>query len=111
MDDVIGSNASNAPKNKGTKQLFKHPVLEKLSRTHIAVPLTIFFLYSTALLYWSVTHTSLTAAITITLFFVGFISFTWVEYMTHRYLFHMGTYTKFREKFQRSEERRVGKEW
>lgn len=100
MDDVIASNASNVPKNKGTKQLFKNPVLEKLSRTHIAVPLTIFFLYSTVLLYWSVANTSLTAAVTIGLFFVGFISFTWVEYMTHRFLFHMGTYSKFREKFQ-----------
>jgi hypothetical protein len=53
------------PKNKGTKQLFKNPILEKLSRTHISVPLTIFFLYSSVLLYWSIANTSLNAITTV----------------------------------------------
>jgi sterol desaturase/sphingolipid hydroxylase (fatty acid hydroxylase superfamily) len=88
------------PQNKGTRQLFKNPVLEKLSRTHISVPLIIFALYSSGLLYWSVTHTTLSAGLTILLFFVGMLAFTWVEYNAHRYLFHMPTYTKVREKFQ-----------
>lgn len=88
------------PKNKGTKKLFDNPVLEKLSRTHISVPLTIFFLYALALLYWSVTHTSLTAGTTIGLFFLGFISFTFVEYLVHRYVYHIGTHTEWRKKFQ-----------
>src|SRR5688572_18958203 len=88
------------PKNKGTKQLFKNPILEKLSRTHIAVPITIFVLYAAVLLYWNITHTNLSAITTMGMFFAGVISFTWVEYMTHRHIFHMGTYTKFREKFQ-----------
>lgn len=88
------------PKNRGTKQLFKNPILEKLSRTHIAVPLTVFFLYAAVLLYWSLTHTQLTAGVTVGMFFLGAISFTWVEYMVHRYIFHMSTYTKWREKFQ-----------
>ncbi|HEY9007001.1 sterol desaturase family protein [Ohtaekwangia sp.] len=88
------------PKNKGTKQLFKNPILEKLSRTHISIPLTIFFLYSSGLLYWSITHTSLNAFVTTGMFFFGLLAFTWVEYMTHRYIFHMQTYTKFRQKLQ-----------
>jgi sterol desaturase/sphingolipid hydroxylase (fatty acid hydroxylase superfamily) len=88
------------PKNKGTKQLFKNPVLEKLSRTHISVPLTIFFSYAAVLLYWSITHTSLSPWTTIGMFVLGVISFTWVEYNVHRYVFHMQTYTKLREKLQ-----------
>jgi sterol desaturase/sphingolipid hydroxylase (fatty acid hydroxylase superfamily) len=88
------------PKNKGSKQLFTNPILERLSRTHIAVPLTIFSLYAAALLYWSITHTSLTAAFTTAMFFTGAVSFTLIEYLVHRYIFHMGTYTRFREKFQ-----------
>ncbi len=88
------------PKNKGTKQLFKNPILEKLSRTHISVPLAIFFLYSSVLLYWSVTHTSLNAITTVGLFGLGVIAFTWVEYITHRHLFHMQTYTRLRAKLQ-----------
>jgi sterol desaturase/sphingolipid hydroxylase (fatty acid hydroxylase superfamily) len=88
------------PKNKGTKQLFKNPVLEKLSRTHISVPLSIFFVYAAVLLYWSVTHTSLSPWLTVGMFALGVVSFTWVEYNVHRYVFHMGTYTKLREKMQ-----------
>ena len=88
------------PHNSGTKKLFENPILEKLSRTHIAVPLIIFALYSSGLLYWSVTHTALSALISVLLFTLGLLSFTWVEYNVHRYLFHMAIYTKTREKLQ-----------
>jgi sterol desaturase/sphingolipid hydroxylase (fatty acid hydroxylase superfamily) len=88
------------PKNKGTKQLFENPILEKLTRTHISVPLAIFFSYASVLLYWSVTHTALSTPLTITLFFVGWLVFTWVEYMVHRHVFHMPAYTKTRAKLQ-----------
>lgn len=88
------------PQNKGTKQLFKNPVLEKLTRTHISVPLVIFFSYAGGLLYWSVTHTDLSAGLTTLLFFLGWLAFSWVEYMVHRHVFHMATYTKWREKLQ-----------
>ena len=88
------------PKNKGTRQLFQNPILEKLSRTHIAVPLTIFSLFSGALLTWSITHTSLSAGTTIGLFALGMVVFSWVEYVVHRYVFHMKPYTAVRAKFQ-----------
>lgn len=88
------------PQIKGTKQLFKNPILEKLSRTHIAVPVVLFFLYSAGLLYWNVTHTSLSLLTTIGLFIAGVLAFTWVEYVVHRYIFHMKTYTEARAKLQ-----------
>ncbi len=88
------------PHNKGTKQLFQNPILEKLSRTHISVPLIIFFAYSSALLYWSVTHTSLSIAMTVGMFFLGALSFTWVEYNVHRYVFHLTPDTERRAKAQ-----------
>lgn len=88
------------PQNKGTRQLFQNPVLEKLSRTHIAIPLIIFSVYSAGLLYWSATHTTLSVWVTTGMFFLGVLAFTWVEYMVHRYVFHMGTYTKVRAKLQ-----------
>src|SRR5262245_14816609 len=94
MDPVI------KPQNKGTKQLFKNPVLEALSRTHISVPLTIFFIYSSGLLYWSITHTDLSVAMTIGMFILGLIAFTWVEYMVHRYIFHIAPTTQKRANFQ-----------
>jgi len=88
------------PKNSGSKKLFKSPVLEKLSRTHISIPLIIFFTFSAGLLYWSVTHTSLSPWRTIGMFFLGMLTFTWFEYNMHRYVFHMSTYTRARTKWQ-----------
>jgi len=94
MNDAI------KPQSKGTKQLFKNPLVERLSRTHISVPLVIFFLYSSALLYWSITHTSLSVVATVGMFLLGMLAFTWVEYNLHRYLFHMKTFTEGRRKVQ-----------
>jgi len=88
------------PQNKGTKVLFTNPILEKLSRTHISIPLIIFFLYAGVLLYWSATHASLAPWVTVGMFFLGMLSFTLIEYLVHRYLFHMATYTKVRAKLQ-----------
>lgn len=88
------------PQPRGTRQLFKNPILEKLTRTHIAVPLVIFGVYSVGLLYWSVTHTQLGVFTTIGMFLLGALAFSWVEYIVHRYVFHMPTYTRAREKMQ-----------
>ncbi|MBS1950483.1 MAG: Fatty acid hydroxylase family (carotene hydroxylase/sterol desaturase) [Cytophagales bacterium] len=88
------------PQAKGTKRLFKNPILEKMTHTHISVPLVIFFLYSSGLLYWSITHTSLSVGITLVMFFFGLLFFTWVEYVVHRYVFHMSTQTEKRAEMQ-----------
>lgn len=89
-----------SPKGKGTKELFQNPILEKLSRTHISIPLIVFAVYSASLLYWSATHTSLSLGTTIGLFFLGALSFTFVEYLVHRYVYHLSTHTESRRKFQ-----------
>jgi sterol desaturase/sphingolipid hydroxylase (fatty acid hydroxylase superfamily) len=91
---------SLSPKNKGTRRLFKNPVLEKLSRTHISIPVSIFILYSSGLLYWSITHTALSAIVSAGMFFLGLLLFTWVEYMVHRYFFHLKAYNEVRAKLQ-----------
>ncbi len=89
------------PKNKGRKQLFKNPLLERLTRTHIAIPISIFVLYSISLLVYSIYSVqTLTATQTGLFFFIGLLAFTLVEYVMHRFLFHIGTSTKKREKFQ-----------
>ncbi|TRX49821.1 fatty acid hydroxylase [Fulvivirga sp. M361] len=90
----------NMPRNKGSKKMFKSPLIERLSRTHISIPITIFVLYAGGLIYWSIVNTSLSPMITVTLFLTGLFVFTFVEYLMHRYLFHMETYTKLRKKLQ-----------
>ncbi|NJN41993.1 MAG: fatty acid hydroxylase [Flammeovirgaceae bacterium] len=87
-------------KNKGTKALFKNPILERLTRTHIAVPISLFIIYAIGLLYWSATNTTLSVGLTILLFLAGFLTLTWIEYNVHRYIFHMKPITKIREKIQ-----------
>ncbi len=89
------------PKNKGRKQLFKNQFLEKLTRTHIAIPISIFVIYSALLLVYSIyTVRTLTIGQTVMFFFIGFFTFTLAEYLMHRFLFHIDTSTKGRAKFQ-----------
>jgi len=89
------------PNNKRSRD-FKNLVLEKLSRTHISVPLILFSGYSGALLYYSITYTELSMVITGSLFALGLLAFTLTEYLVHRYVFHMDTSTELGKKTQYS---------
>jgi len=89
------------PQNKGTKKLFENKLLEKLTRTHIAIPIGLFITYSAVLLYYSIISIgTLSGWETAGIFVIGLFVFTLIEYVMHRYLFHIGTPTKKREKFQ-----------
>jgi sterol desaturase/sphingolipid hydroxylase (fatty acid hydroxylase superfamily) len=88
------------PQHTGTQRLFENPILEKLTRTHIAIPVSIFILYALGLIVWSVRFTLLPTVTSILLFFVGWIVFTWVEYQVHRHIFHLATYTEWRKNLQ-----------
>ncbi len=90
----------NKPSNKGTKVIFKNPILEKLSRTHIAVPISLFFVYSSALLFYSIYSVHMNPFTTTGIFVVGFLTFTLVEYLAHRYIFHMKITSELRRKLQ-----------
>lgn len=87
-------------KSKGSRRLFTNSVLEKMTHTHIAVPLTIFFFYAAGLLYWSITYTGIGVFYCVLLFLSGALVFTWVEYNMHRYLFHLETDAPWKETFQ-----------
>ena len=89
----------NKPHTKGTKALFKNKFLEKLTRTHIAVPLVMFTIISTGLLFYGFDKQYLTVVTAIPLFFLGLLIFTFVEYMMHRHLFHLPPKTEKHEKF------------
>ena len=88
------------PNNSGTTRMFKNPLLERLSRTHISVPITLFFLISGGLVYWGYTEQSMQIGSLATYFLIGWLSFTLIEYLVHRYVFHMETHTKVREEMQ-----------
>jgi len=88
----------NQPKTKGTKYFFENPILERLTKTHIAIPLSIFNIYAIALLYWSFDHEYLNLAYTILVFLLGMLAFTLLEYLMHRFLFHLPPTSEFNQK-------------
>ena len=88
------------PKHKGSAQLFQNPVLERLSHTHIALPVGIFALTTILSLYYGLTHGFMSAASAFGLFLLGLLAFTFVEYLVHRYLYHIPATTPGRAKFQ-----------
>jgi sterol desaturase/sphingolipid hydroxylase (fatty acid hydroxylase superfamily) len=87
------------PQHKGTKQLFKNPVLEKLSRTHIAIPLTIYAMVAIGFLAYGIMVIGLSILGLIGLFIAGLLSFTLAEYLMHRYLYHHEPTTEKGKKF------------
>ena len=77
------------PKHKGSPKLFDNPILEKLTHTHISFPLIIFGLIAGALLYYGIIEKGFEAPVMIYLFVAGLFFFTFVEYIMHRYLYHI----------------------
>ncbi len=88
------------PNNSGTTKMFRNPILERLSRTNISVPISLFVGISGLLMYWGNTHEMMTIGLLSALFLLGWLAFTLVEYLVHRYIFHMGTETKIKEEMQ-----------
>ena len=76
--------------------LFGNKYLDALTRTHIAIPVTIFFIYAAGLIYWTRSATDLRWLAIVLLFFSGWFVFTFVEYHVHRGLYHLSPSTKNR---------------
>lgn len=88
------------PNHKGSATLFKNPVLEKMTRTHIAIPISIFLLIATGLIYYGITHSFISIFEAVGFFFLGWFIFTLIEYLAHRYVFHMDTDTPLKARLQ-----------
>ena len=87
-------------KNSGQKRLMKSGFWESFSKTHIAVPLTIFYGLSLIISIYCAIQYQVPVSTVLLVFAFGFFVFTFIEYLVHRYVFHMGTYTRIREKIQ-----------
>ena len=88
------------PDNHGSAHMFKNPVLEKLSRTHISIPIVMFILVGGYALYYGITTSPVSFITGALLVIAGFFSFTLVEYLMHRYLYHMLPTNKIKDKVQ-----------
>jgi 4-hydroxysphinganine ceramide fatty acyl 2-hydroxylase len=88
------------PDNHGSAHMFKNPVLERLSRTHISIPITMFIVVGCFALYYGITTTPTSFWVAALLVVGGFFAFTLVEYLMHRYLYHMLPTNKVKDKIQ-----------
>lgn len=91
---MAGKNVSNSG------QIFKSPVLEALTRTHIAIPLVLFYGIGMVALWWSIDKLQLEVIPVLALYVVGGFFFTLVEYTIHRYFYHMGATNPKRARMQ-----------
>lgn len=85
---------------KSENRVFKNPILEKLTHTHIAYPLTIFYGTAAILLGYTIYYGFISAGASILLFVGGLLAFTLIEYLVHRYTFHMEADTPKKERLQ-----------
>jgi sterol desaturase/sphingolipid hydroxylase (fatty acid hydroxylase superfamily) len=68
--------------------MFENKILNRLSQTHIATPIIIFFVYAIALLWYTVVKTDVPALAVVGLFLLGTLGFTFAEYVVHRWVYH-----------------------
>lgn len=88
------------PNHKGSARIFENPVLEKLTKTHIALPISIFIVISVGLIYYGITHSFISVLEAVGLFLAGWLMFSLIEYLAHRYVFHMNTDTPAKARIQ-----------
>ena len=87
-------------KMSGSGQMFKNPYLERLTKTHISIPLTLFYGAAVAAIIYTVIYTEIPVVEIIGMVLAGMISWTVLEYFFHRYLFHIAEFNPKLEKLQ-----------
>ncbi len=88
------------PDNFGSATLFSNPVLERISRTHISIPITLFLAISSVSMYYGLVSTSIPLGLGLAFFVLGLLAFTFVEYLMHKHFFHMEPDTPLKDKLQ-----------
>ncbi len=81
-------------------RVFKNPFLEALTKTHIAIPLTLFWSAGILTLWYSIARLGVTWWMALLFFLLGAFFFTLIEYLMHRYLYHIPATTEGKRKFQ-----------
>jgi sterol desaturase/sphingolipid hydroxylase (fatty acid hydroxylase superfamily) len=90
------------PDNFGSAHMFSSPFLERMSRTHISIPITMFLVMAGISFYTGYSQTEISIVTGILISLSGFLFFTFVEYMMHKHFFHMDHDTPTKDKIQYS---------
>jgi sterol desaturase/sphingolipid hydroxylase (fatty acid hydroxylase superfamily) len=84
----------------GAGRIFQNPVLEALTKTHISIPLALFWSAGAITLWYSMAGLGIHWATALTFFLGGMVLFTLVEYLMHRFLYHIPADTPKGKRFQ-----------
>jgi 4-hydroxysphinganine ceramide fatty acyl 2-hydroxylase len=88
------------PDNYGSAQMFQNPILERLTRTHISIPIFLWFVVGSTSLYFAMTSTDIPVFIGLAVLLLGILGFSLLEYLMHRYIYHMEPDTPVKDKIQ-----------
>src|SRR5688572_1600763 len=88
--------------NKGTTRLFESRLLERLTRTPLIFPVSLYYIISLACILYTAFYTNQPMLSILYLFPLGMVTFTPVEYLIHRYIFHFTPSNEGEEKLQYS---------
>jgi len=84
--------------DEGQGKVMDNPILESLTKTPIWLPLTVYYGAGTIVLLvgliWGILGVKFNPIIAIPVWVIGFFSFTFIEYVAHRYVFHMKAETE-----------------
>ena len=87
-------------KHTGAGKIFENRVLEKLTRTHALIPVSIFYIVAVVLLVMDINN-KWTSPVNMAAYFAsGILFWTLFEYLAHRFIFHMDTTSKLKKKVQ-----------
>ncbi len=84
----------------GAGRIFENPVLEALTKTHIAIPLALFWSAGALTLWYSMARLGIHWGTAVIFFLGGMVLFTLVEYLMHRFLYHIPAESAGRRRFQ-----------
>jgi len=77
------------PSNAKAGKMFENPVLDKLTSSHAAIPISMLILAGIGIIYWGTQHSLLVTRQYFVLVIAGILTWTLFEYLMHRYLYHM----------------------
>src|SRR5262245_34530791 len=89
-----------AHRTEAKGRIFKSELLESLTRTHIAVPLSLFWTAGAVTLWYSMAVAEVAWSTALVFFFTGALFFTLVEYCMHRFMYHIPGTSEKRKRFQ-----------
>lgn len=100
MEHQYSTNLKPQGGEKEAGRLFNSPVLEKLSRTSVHVPVIMYICIATAFLSYAFYTTTIALFPAVIMFVGGVLLWTLLEYWIHRHLYHYDTDIGWLQKIQ-----------